>query len=69
MDGGGIEGQYGVWCPIRWKGVNSIFGSWAHYLVSLSTLSLHAVFVYALIFWIVTLCLDELIGAMMCVLG
>ena len=50
MDGGGIEGQYGVWCPIRWKGVNSIFGSWAHYLASLSTLSLHAMFVYALIF-------------------
>jgi hypothetical protein len=38
-------------------------------LASLSTLSLHAMFVYALNFWIVTLCLDELIGAMMCVLG
>lgn len=69
MDVGGIEGQYDVWCPIMWKGVTSIFGSWAPYLASLSTSSLHAMlFVHALTFWIATLCLGELMDAMMCVI-
>jgi hypothetical protein len=45
VDVGGIEGQNGIWCPIRWKGVTSIFGSSAFFLASYMPLSLHAILV------------------------
>ena len=54
LSGCGVEGHNGVWCPIRWKGVASIFGSWAFLLADLYALSLPAMFVCAQTFHIVT---------------
>lgn len=48
MDVGGIEGQNGVWCLIRWRGITR-FWTFGPFSASLSTLSFHATFVWAML--------------------
>jgi hypothetical protein len=48
------------------EGITSIFGSWAFFFrASLFALASPSMFVYALIFLIMMLCLDEFMVAMM----
>lgn len=54
-DTGAIEGQHGVWCHMWWKRVSKIPSFFALSFASLSTSSLHVIFVWARTFLMVVL--------------
>ena len=51
-----MDGQLGVWWPIRWKGVSRILGFCAPCLASLFASSFPNMFVCALTLWMAMLC-------------
>lgn len=65
MDVGYTEGQHSVWCSIRWRELLVFLVLGPFSLASLFALALPSMFVYALIFLIMMLCLDEFMAAMM----